>query len=60
MLDFDEIYDSVVRIETLRLVVAVTSEKGWTLSQLDDKFVFLNGPLERKVFRKQPPSFEKK
>jgi hypothetical protein len=48
----------VARIETVRLVVAVATYKGWTMHQLDVKSAFLNGPLEEEVYVKQPPGFE--
>jgi hypothetical protein len=48
----------VARIETVRLVVAVATYKGWTMHQLDVKSAFLNGPLKEEVYVKQPPGFE--
>ena len=47
----------MARIETVRLVVAIASMKGWSMYQLDVKSAFLNGPLEEEVFVKQPPGF---
>ena len=48
----------VARIETIRLVVALASGKGWPMFQLDIKSAFLNGPLEEEVYVTQPPGFE--
>jgi histone deacetylase 1/2 len=45
-------------METIRLVVAIANSYGWTLSHMDVKFPFLNGPLEEEVFVLQPPGFE--
>ena len=49
----------VARMETVRLVTAVASSKGWKMSQMDVKSAFLNGPLEEEVYIVQPPGFEK-
>jgi len=43
----------------MRLVIAVSSSKGWKMSQMDVKSAFLNGPLEEEVYIIQPPGFEK-
>ena len=59
-LDFNEIYAPVARIETMKLIVALTSLRKWSLNQLDVKSAFLNGPLEEEVYVKQAPGFEKK
>lgn len=48
-LDFNEIYAPVARIETVRLIVALTSLRKWRLNQFDVKSAFLNGPLERRL-----------
>lgn len=59
-LDFNEVYAPVARIETVRLIVAIASMRKWTLSQLDVKSAFLNGPLEEEVYTRQPPGYVKK
>jgi hypothetical protein len=57
-IDFTEVYAPVARMETIRLVVAIANSYGWTLSHMDVKSAFLNGPLEEEVFVLQPPGFE--
>ena len=47
----------VVRLETVRLIVALASWRNWKLWQLDVKSTFLNGPLDEEVFIVQPPGF---
>ncbi|RDX82188.1 hypothetical protein CR513_37053, partial [Mucuna pruriens] len=42
--------------ETIRLVVAITINVGWSMHQLDVKSAFLNGPLEE-VYVDQPLGF---
>ena len=56
--DYGEIFASVARIETIRLVVAIASMRRWSMHQLDVKSAFLNGPLEEDVFVDQPPGFQ--
>jgi len=45
-LDYSEVFAPVARIETIRLMVALPSSKGWPMFQLDVKSTFLHGPLE--------------
>lgn len=56
--DYTEVYAPVARMETIRLVIAIASSKGWPLFQLDAKFAFLTGPLEEEVYVLQSPGFE--
>jgi len=49
-LDYSEVFALVARIETIRLMVALASSKGWPMFQLDVKSTFFNGPLEEKVY----------
>ena len=57
-LDYSEVFAPMAIIETIRLVVALTSGKGWPMFQLDVKSTFLNGPLEEEVYVTQPLGFE--
>ncbi|PNY12331.1 copia protein [Trifolium pratense] len=51
-LDFDQVFAPVARIETVRLVVAMTSDKGWSMYQFDVKSAFLDGSSEEEVYMK--------
>ncbi|WVY97014.1 hypothetical protein V8G54_029165 [Vigna mungo] len=44
--DYTDVFALVARIETVRLVVAITNIKGWEICQMDVKLAFLNDPLE--------------
>lgn len=48
-LDYSEVFAPVARFETVRLLVALASWKGWILWQLDENHHSLM-PLRRKVF----------
>ncbi|WVZ24220.1 hypothetical protein V8G54_002764 [Vigna mungo] len=56
-IDFTYVYAPVARLDTVRLVIAIANFKGWSIQQMDDKSVFLNGPLEEEVYVNQPPGF---
>ncbi|MCI00325.1 hypothetical protein A2U01_0021343 [Trifolium medium] len=46
-------------METIRLIIAVASWKGWKMFQSYVKSAFFNGELEE-VYVDQPPGFEVK
>ncbi|GJX99916.1 putative pol polyprotein [Tanacetum coccineum] len=58
-IDFDEVFALVPRLETLRLLIALASEKGWKTHHLDVKTAFLHGDLKEEVYVVQPKGFEK-
>ncbi|WVZ15560.1 hypothetical protein V8G54_013126 [Vigna mungo] len=59
-IDFTEVFAPVARLETIRIVVAITCFREWNLFALDVKSTFLHGFLEEEVYIKQPPGFIKK
>lgn len=59
-INFYEVYALVARLETLRLVIAIITYKGWKMDQLDMESAFLNGPREEEFYVKQPPGFKVK
>src|SRR3954463_1547 len=59
-LDYFEVFAPVARHETIRLVIALAANRGWSLMHLDVKSAFLNGPLQEEVYVSQPPGFMKK
>lgn len=50
----------VVRLDTIRLVIVLAAQKGWTIYQLDIKSAFLHGELSEKVFVEQLLCYEQK
>ncbi|KAD4584618.1 hypothetical protein E3N88_22219 [Mikania micrantha] len=58
--DYEEVFAPVARLETVRLVLALSAQRGWTVHHLDVKTAFLHGELNEEVFVKQPEGFEKK
>jgi hypothetical protein len=57
-LDFDETFASVVRLESIRMLLAYATQHGFKLYQMDIKSVFLNGIIKEDVYVEQPPDFE--
>jgi len=44
-IDFGETYAPVVRLESIRILLAYASHHNFKLQQMDVKNAFLNGPL---------------
>ena len=55
--DFSEIFAPVARLHTIRMLLALAAQNGWTIHQMDVKSVFLNGYLEEEIFVEQPEGF---
>ena len=56
--DYRETFAPVIRLDALRLILAVAVIKGWDMQQLDIKSAYLHGKLEETIFILQPPEFE--
>ena len=59
-IDYTEVYAPVARLDTIRLVIALAAQEGWSIFQLDVKSAFLHGELSEEVFVQQPQEYEKK
>ena len=55
--DYDETFCPVVRLESVRAVIALSVQYGLELHQVDVTTAFLNGELEEEVFMEQPDGF---
>jgi hypothetical protein len=52
--DFDEIFSSVVRYESLRLLFALFAQREWKSQQCDIKTAFLYDDLKEEIYMKLP------
>lgn len=50
----------VATLDTVRLILALATQHGWEIYQLDLKSAFLHGELKEEVFVQQPLGYEKK
>lgn len=55
--DYDETFSPVVRMESFRVLVALSVQFGSKLHHVDITTAFLNGDLEQEVYMKQPQGF---
>ncbi|XP_038890984.1 uncharacterized protein LOC120080400 [Benincasa hispida] len=54
---FSETFTLVARMDTIRLLLVVSTQYRWKVYQLDVKSTFLNGVLEKEIYVKQPDEF---
>jgi len=57
--DYDETFCPVIRMESLRTLVALSTQQGLELHHVDVHTAFLNGTLQEEVYMKQPVGYEK-
>jgi len=55
--DYSDTFAPVARLDTIRLLLAIASQKGWKVFQLDVKSAFLNGVLQEEIYVEQPDGF---
>ncbi|CAL9002065.1 unnamed protein product [Prunus brigantina] len=56
-IDFNETFAPVIRLDTIRTLIALATQKEWKLYQLDVKSAFLNSVLKEEVYVDQPDGF---
>ncbi|XP_075086522.1 uncharacterized protein LOC142169186 [Nicotiana tabacum] len=57
VIDYDETFTPVARLESIRILLAFAAHKGFKLFQMDVKGAFLNGYISEEVYVKQLPGF---
>ena len=58
-IDYEEVFSSVARAESIRITIAMAAQFKWNLHHLDVKSAFLNGYIEEDIYVDQPEGFIK-
>ena len=53
--DFDKVFSTVVRMSTVRLVLAIAAARDYNLSSVDIRQAFLQGQLTEDIYMRVPP-----
>lgn len=57
-MDYNDTYSPVVRLESIRLILALAHAHNWEIQQMDVKGAYLNGKLKEEIYMKQPEGYD--
>ena len=57
-MDYNQTFAPVVRLETIRAILALAIENDWEIQQMDVKGAYLNGDLKEEIYMNQPEGFD--
>jgi hypothetical protein len=55
--DYNETFAPVIRLETIRAILALVVEEDWEIQQMDVKGAYLNSDLKEKIYMNQPEGY---
>lgn len=58
-IEYEETFAHVARYSSIRSILALATQMGWMIHQMDVKTMFLNRVIEEEVYINQPEGFEK-
>jgi hypothetical protein len=56
-MDYFEVTSPVVKLDSLRLILAIAIQKGWEIEMMDVKGAYLNSTLDEEIYMRQPDGF---
>jgi hypothetical protein len=56
-IDYNETFSPVVKMNSIRLVLALVASHKWEVHQMDVKSAFFHGDLQEEIYMEQPPSY---
>jgi hypothetical protein len=56
--NYDETFTPITRYTSIRSIITITTEMGWSIHRMDVKTTFLNGFIDEEVYIEQPQGFE--
>lgn len=59
VIDYEEVYASITRLETVHLLLDLSAKRNWQVHHLDVKSTFLNGEITKDVYVSHPEGQKK-
>ena len=57
-IEYGEVFSPVARMESIRILIAITAQEEWELHHLDVKTAFLNEEIKEDIYISQPEGFK--
>ena len=57
VVDYHETFALVAKMDSIRLVLAISASKHWEVHHMDVKSAFIHGDLHEEIYMKQPEGY---